>query len=188
MAVVYSVGHGARPLDEFIAVLSSAELELLVDVRRFPGSRRHPHFAREALEHSLPQHSIRYEWRGETLGGRRKPAPDSRHPAWRNDSFRAYADFMDTTTFRSALHQLEDEASAGARLAVMCAETLWWRCHRRLIADALTVDGFEVVHLIAPDQQQPHKPNEVMRIDEHGAPVYDLGVEAQLPLTDPPGF
>jgi uncharacterized protein (DUF488 family) len=185
MATVWTVGHGARSLDDFVDVLRSASLELLVDVRMFPGSRRHPHFSRDALERSLGGYGIAYDWRGEALGGRRKPAAASRHPAWRNDSFRAYADHMDTPEFRQALVRLEDEAGGGTRLAVMCAETLWWRCHRRLISDALTVDGIEVIHLLAPDQHQPHKLHEALRRDENGRPVYDVGVDAELPLVPP---
>lgn len=189
MATVWTAGHGARTLDDFIEVLRSASIELLVDVRMFPGSRRHPHFARGSLEASLERVGIRYDWRGEALGGRRKGAGRSRHPAWRNDSFRAYADHMDTPLFRDALEALENEAMGGTQLAVMCAETLWWRCHRRLIADALTLDGFEVVHLIAADKSGPHKLHGSVRADENGLPVYDVGGEAELPFTssDPGG-
>ena len=183
---IYTVGHGARPLDEFISTLRVGSTELLVDVRMFPGSRRHPHFSRESLEKALLEHGISYSWRGEALGGRRKGAAESRHPAWRNDSFRAYADHMDTDLFRTALGRLKEEAAAGATLAVMCAETLWWRCHRRLIADALTVDGVEVLHLIEETRPQPHKLNEALRVDEDGRPVYDLGSGGQLPLTPDP--
>jgi uncharacterized protein (DUF488 family) len=189
MTSVWTVGHGARELEGFIDVLRSARIELLVDVRMFPGSRRHPHFSRESLAASLHGIGIRYDWRGEALGGRRKGAEASRHPAWRNDSFRAYADHMDTPLFRDALAQLQDEATSGTRLAVMCAETLWWKCHRRLIADALTVHGYEVVHLITPDEHSPHKLHDALRTDDDGLPVYDVGVEAELPFTpsDPEG-
>jgi uncharacterized protein (DUF488 family) len=184
MPVVYTVGHGARGLDEFLAVLRSADIELLVDVRMFPGSRRHPHFSRETFERVLPESGIDYSWRGEALGGRRKGAAGSRHHAWRNDSFRAYADHMDTEPFGTALGSLEDEARSGKRLTVMCAETLWWKCHRRLIADALTIDGFDVVHLIGAEDHQPHKLHDAVRADEQGRPVYDVGVEPELPFSD----
>lgn len=181
--IVYTVGHGARPLAELISTLRSAEIELLVDVRRFPGSRRHPHFGRESLESALPKHGIAYEWRGESLGGRRKPVPGSRHHAWRNDSFRAYADHMGSDAFRSALDEIERDAEEGRRQAVMCSETLWWRCHRRLIADMLTLDDFCVVHLVN-DKQQSHPLHEALRVDEKGSPVYDMGVEAELPFLE----
>jgi uncharacterized protein (DUF488 family) len=185
MSTIFTVGHGARSLEEFLAVLRAASLGLLVDVRMHPGSRRHPHFSREALSHSLGEIGIDYDWRGEALGGRRKGAAHSRHFAWRNDSFRAYADHMDTPEFRSALDQLQREADSGTKLAVMCAETLWWKCHRRLIADALTVAGTEVVHLLGENDNQPHKLHEAIRTDENGLPVYDVGVEAELPLVEP---
>jgi uncharacterized protein (DUF488 family) len=180
MAIAYTVGHGARELEEFLAVLRSATIHLLVDVRMFPGSRRHPHFSKGSLEVALPGNGVRYSWRGEALGGRRKAAEKSRHFAWRNDSFRAYADHMDTELFRNALKELEGEAASGTRLAVMCAETLWWKCHRRLIADALALDGLEVVHLIGEHDHQPHKLHESVRLDEHGLAAYDVGVEPEL--------
>ncbi|HYP24552.1 MAG TPA: DUF488 domain-containing protein [Actinomycetota bacterium] len=184
MEPVFTVGHGTRTTEELAALLSGADATLLVDVRRFPGSRRHPHFAREALEESLPALGVEYDWRGEELGGRRSRTKDSatRHPAWRNDAFGAYADYMDTPEFRTALERLEAEARNGLRLAVMCAETLWWRCHRRLIADALALRGAEVVHLIQPGTTSVHPPNEWARLDDDRYPVYDVGVTGELPL------
>jgi len=182
--VVFTVGHGTRTSEELGDVLASAGVSLLVDVRRFPGSRRHPHFARESLEGSLQDLGIDYRWMGEELGGRRgsaKGAP-SRHPAWTNAAFRAYADHMDTEDFRAALSSLEDDARR-QQLAIMCAETLWWRCHRRLIADSLTVDGFRVVHLLGPAKQQPHVLHEAVRTDDLGRPVYDVGTDRELPLS-----
>lgn len=184
MARVFTVGHGTRSTEELAELLRAARVTLLVDVRRFPGSRRHPHFAREALEDSLPALGITYDWRGEELGGRRSRKGDgaSRHPAWRNDAFGAYADYMDTPEFRSALERLEAEATAGTSLAVMCAETVWWRCHRRLIADALVLHGFEVVHLMGPDTSSTHPVNEWARPGDDGYPIYDVGVTGELPL------
>jgi uncharacterized protein (DUF488 family) len=181
---VFTVGHGTRTTDELVELLRDGDVTSLVDVRRFPGSRRHPHFAREVLAESLPPLGVDYDWRGEELGGRRSRKKDgtSRHPAWRNDAFGAYADYMDTTDFRRALERLEAEARGGARLAVMCAETLWWRCHRRLIADALALRGTEVVHLIQPGTSSPHPPNEAARLGDDGYPVYDVGVTGELPL------
>lgn len=179
-AVVFTVGHGNRPLDELIAVLRDAEVEVLVDVRRFPGSRRHPYFARESLETSLPEAEINYEWWGETLGGRRKPASDSPNVVWRNDSFRAYADHMGSEEFRAALQQIQDRAGT-SRQAVMCAETLWWRCHRRLIADALVARGLAVVHL-GMGRDDDHRLNESARVADDGRLVYDVGVTPPLEL------
>lgn len=173
MVQVFTVGHGTRSLTELVAVLKDKEVEVVVDVRRFPGSRRHPHFARDSLEQALPAVGIRYEWWGATLGGRRKLDPNSRHPAWRNDAFRGYADHMDSAEFRNALGELERRAAA-IRQAVMCAETLWWRCHRRLIADALVADGFGVVHL-GLGRDDAHKLNKAARRDGQGLLAYDLG-------------
>lgn len=179
MTQVFTIGHGTRTEDELVAVLAGAGIDVLVDVRRFPGSRRHPHFAREAMEHWVPAAGIAYEWWGETLGGRRKPAPDSPNVAWRNDSFRAYADHMASDEFRAALRQLEQRATT--HQAVMCAETLWWRCHRRLIADALVADGLEVVHL-GMGRDDRHELNETARVDDAGVLVYDLGATQQMDL------
>ena len=184
MTTVFTVGHGTRTTEELAGILKEAGVELLVDVRRFPGSRRHPHFSKEALAVSLPALGIAYEWRGEELGGRRSRKKDgtTRHPAWRNDAFAGYADYTDTQPFRDALEALEKEA-AGTAIAVMCAETLWWRCHRRLIADALVARGNEVVHLVQPGKSAPHPLNEFARPGPDGYPVYDVGVTGELPLT-----
>lgn len=183
MTTVYTVGHGTRTTEELAEVLRAAGVTRLVDVRRFPASRRHPHFARAALEVTLPELGVAYEWRGEELGGRRtrrEVAGPTRHPAWRNEGFRYYADYMDTPGFRAALAEVERVAAAQA-LAVMCAETLWWKCHRRLISDALVVDGLDVVHLIGPGESQPHKLHPALRVED-GRPVYDVGETGTLGL------
>lgn len=147
-----TVGHGARTTEQLTAVLVDGGVGLLVDVRRFPGSRRHPHLSRERLAAEL---STPYEWWGDDLGGRRKPVAETRHPEWRNQSFQAYADWMDTPVFQAALDRLLARA-AETPTAVMCSETLWWRCHRRLIAEAATRRGVEVVHLLDVGKAQPH--------------------------------
>ena len=175
MTTIFTVGHGTRTSEELVEALRDGGVELLVDVRRYPGSRRNPHFSREALQKWLPQHGIEYDWRGETLGGRREHEnPNTRHPSLRHKAFRGYADYMDTPEFRDAIRELEKEAG-DTTLAIMCAETLWWKCHRRMISDALHAQGSEVVHLIKPGTRNAHKPIEEMRIDEEGWPVYDLG-------------
>jgi uncharacterized protein DUF488 len=129
---IWTVGHGARPVEDLMGDLERAGVRRLVDVRTAPGSRRHLQFGRDVLEAALRPHGIAYEWRKD-LGGFRRPRPDSPHHAIRNDAFRGYADHMDTQEFRSALAWLE-ETSAGVPTAVMCAESVWWRCHRRMIA------------------------------------------------------
>ena len=182
--VVFTVGHGTRSLDELTAILKGADVERLVDVRRFPGSKRNPQFSRESLERDLPPSGITYDFRGDRLGGRRTSSATgySRHPAWRVKGFRNYADFMDTDEFAGAIADIEDEVRAEIRLCIMCAETLWWRCHRRLIADALVMRGVEVVHLLGPDETMPHRLHKAARPDERNLPVYDSGFTGHLPL------
>jgi uncharacterized protein (DUF488 family) len=182
--VVFTVGHGRRSLGELTAILRTATIDRLVDVRRFPGSKRNPQFARESLERDLPRLGITYDFRGDQLGGRRGASSTgmSRHPAWRVQGFRNYADYMDTPEFAEAVDELETEVRAGLRLCLMCAETLWWRCHRRLIADALVMRGTEVVHLLGPDERVPHQLHEAARPDERNLPVYDSGFTGHLPL------
>lgn len=176
---VFTIGHGARTLDELVETLAESGVLRLVDVRRFPGSRRHPDFSRASLERALPAAGLEYEWAGEALGGRRRASRTSRHIAWRVEGFRGYADWMDGEVFRRALSALESEART-TRLAVMCAETLWWQCHRRMIADFLALHGFDVVHLLGPGKSQPHVINPQLRVDPEGRPVYDVGVTPQL--------
>lgn len=131
----------------------------LWDVRRYPGSRRYPHFSRDALEQSLPAIGIAYEHVAE-LGGRRKPQPDSPNRAWKNASFRAYADHMATDEFRAGMAEVL-EAARSRRVAVMCSETVWWRCHRRLLADHLElVEGEVVEHLFPGGRRYPHAATE----------------------------
>jgi uncharacterized protein (DUF488 family) len=152
----FTVGHGARTADELVAVLRSAEVARVIDVRRYPGSRRHPQFGRDALAADLPGSGVDYEWWGDDLGGRRPPADPTRHPEWRDAGFRGFADYMDTKPFHDALQRLLTAAASGRPLAIMCAETLWWRCHRRLIADAAVARCADVRHLLAVGKVQPH--------------------------------
>ncbi|HEY2300321.1 MAG TPA: DUF488 domain-containing protein [Acidimicrobiales bacterium] len=177
---LYTVGHGNRSLDDLAVILAEGNVGRLADVRRFPGSRRHPHFSREALEAELPARGVDYEWWGEALGGRRSPEPDSRHPAWRDAGFRGYADHMDGAEFRQTLTGLLAAAAGERVVAVMCAEILWWRCHRRLIADASVVRGTPVIHLLASGRSQSHPRNAALRVGADGWPVYDVGVDRPL--------
>lgn len=142
---VWTIGHSTRTGDEFRALLAAFDIELLADVRRFPGSRRLPQFSTERLAADLAEVGIAYCWLPH-LGGRRRPMPGSVNVGWRHPAFRAYADYLQTEEFAQGLFELLMLAE-GLRTAVMCAELLWWRCHRRLIADVLTTLGVEVLHI-----------------------------------------
>ena len=151
---VYTVGHSTKTITEFLALLSRYGIEALADVRRFPASRKHPHFDREPLAASLETAGMEYLPLPE-LGGRRRPTPDSPNKAWRNDSFRGYADHMDSEEFRAGAGRLLDCARA-RRTAFMCSEVLWWRCHRALVSDFLKARGVTVIHILGPDKSAEH--------------------------------
>lgn len=154
-AAVYTIGHSTRTADEFAALLPGHGVVQLADVRAFPASRRLPHFNLDALAAHLQQHDIAYRHFG-ALGGRRAPRPDSVNSAWQHESFRGYADYMATPAFQAALDELLIYAKAGPT-AIMCAEALWWQCHRRLIADALVARRVPVVHIMTGDRAEPHE-------------------------------
>jgi uncharacterized protein (DUF488 family) len=172
---IYSVGHGARTLDDFLATLAAAGIGAVVDVRSFPGSRRHPQFGKEAFAPSLRQRGLEYHWEPR-LGGRRKAGPrPSPNPAWQVDAFRNYADYLDTPEFAAGLGALLDIAGK-TPTAFMCAETHWSQCHRRILSDKLWSLRHDVVHLISPTRQDPHHPPPFLRID--GAHLrYDLHID-----------
>jgi uncharacterized protein (DUF488 family) len=173
---IYSIGHGTRSLEGLIALLSEGGIRVLIDVRLFAGSRRHPQFGGETLEAGLSESGTRY-LHLPALGGRREPRADSPHRALRVAAFRGYADHMDSEEFAQGYERLTALARE-SRTAFMCAETLWWRCHRRLIADRLAVDGWNVTHLLAPGKRERHVLWDAARtIDGHL--VYDAGT---LPL------
>jgi uncharacterized protein (DUF488 family) len=176
------VGHGTRPLTGFLELLKGAGVELVVDVRTAPGSRRHPHFGRGPLEEALRAAGIDYEWRRD-LGGWRRARPNSRHTALRADGFRGYADHMETDAFREALAWLARQG-AETRTTFMCSESLWWRCHRRMIADALLVAGHEVGHLLEGGRIQPHRLSPAARVHD-GVLVYDVDEPGQGRLLEP---
>ena len=177
---IWTIGHSTRDIDEFISLLMENEVKLLVDVRAWPGSKRYPQFNRDALAESLNAHGIRYEHFPE-LGGKRKSKPDSRNTAWRNASFRGYADYMETQQFRTGVERLLAFARSGGlgsrrnerdgweavtpcRTAIMCAEAVWWRCHRSLIADYLKARGVEVLHVLGANKVEPHPYTSAARI------------------------
>jgi uncharacterized protein (DUF488 family) len=145
-SIVWTVGHSSRPLEAFLRLLERYGIKAVADVRRFPGSRRQPQYGQAALPRSLAEGGIDYHWLP-ALGGRRRPRTDSPNTAWRNASFRGYADYIDTPQFEEGLAQLL-ALVARAPTAVMCAEAVWWRCHRALIADVLCVRGIEVFHIL----------------------------------------
>jgi uncharacterized protein (DUF488 family) len=151
---IFTVGHSVHELDEFVGLLRQHSIGLLVDVRQYPRSRRVPHFNSEALETSLPAAGIDYLHMRE-LGGRRQPRPDSVNDGWENDQFRGYADHMETEEFAAALSRLESLAREKPT-AIMCAEAQWWRCHRRLVSDALLVRGWRVRHIGSDGRVEGH--------------------------------
>ncbi|HKC20100.1 MAG TPA: DUF488 domain-containing protein [Candidatus Dormibacteraeota bacterium] len=163
MTTVFTIGHSTRSLEELIELLRHHRIELLVDVRTVPASRRMPHFAKTALERSLPAHGIAYRHMPE-LGGLRKPKRDSTNTGWRNVSFRGYADYMQTDEFWRAISDLE-ELAAKQRVAIMCAEAVPWRCHRSLIADALAARGNEVRHISGMQEPSVHRVTPFARVE-----------------------
>jgi uncharacterized protein (DUF488 family) len=177
---IYTIGHGNRPLDELVSLLRVNGIEALVDVRAFPGSRRHPHFGRSELETSLPAAGVSYLWEGKALGGRRRARADSPHVAMRNDSFRAYADHMESDEFRQGVERLL-ELAAGARPAIMCAERLPWQCHRYMISDYLVAHGIEVLHVIDASAPRSHALRAEARLSG-GSLIYDGGSQPGLDL------
>jgi uncharacterized protein (DUF488 family) len=152
---IWTIGHSTRKIDDFISLLEENGIKLLADVRMFPGSKRYPQFGREALAKALTERGIRYEHFPE-LGGRRKAKPESKNTAWRNTSFRAYADYMETDEFRNGIARLVKLAEEAGPTAIMCAEAVWWRCHRSLISDYLKVCGVEVLHILDRNKAEPH--------------------------------
>jgi uncharacterized protein (DUF488 family) len=146
MATIHTIGHSTREWLEFVSVLRAHGIHTLVDIRSFPMSRRLPHFNRENLERELPGAGIQYVWLKELGGRRKRETPESQNVALRNDSFRNYADYMLTSEFKRAVERLLDIAALGA-VAIMCAERVYFRCHRMLVSDYLTLHGHKVLHI-----------------------------------------
>lgn len=167
---LYTIGHSTREIGEFIALLRGNGIANLVDIRRYPGSRRYPQFGSESLKWSLEGAGITYRHAPE-LGGRRSPAADSPNTAWRNLQFRGYADYAATPEFQDGLERLIRE-SAASRTSVMCAEAVPWRCHRMLLADNVVARGIEVFHIIGPGEPKPHTLNPRARRGPEGELVY----------------
>lgn len=151
---IWTIGHSTADMDHFLDILRRQRIEIVVDVRHYPGSRHVPHFGKQPLRRSLAEAGIRYEHLVE-LGGRRRVRPDSHNTAWRSAAFRGYADYMETDDFRQAVDELL-RIARGGRTAIMCAEALWWRCHRSMIADYLKADGYTVLHIGSDGKVQEH--------------------------------
>lgn len=175
---IFTIGHSTRTLDELLQLLRQHGIVQLADVRSYPGSRRLPHFGRAALETGLPALGVAYRWMP-GLGGRRPLRPDSPHRGWRVDGFRAYADHMQTPEFAAARDELEVWASR-APTAFMCAEAWFRKCHRQLLADALVVRGWEVLHVSSPAVPEPHRLTRFARRAADGHLVYPA--DGELPL------
>jgi len=175
---VLTIGHSTRTLEELLALLAEHGVRLLVDVRRFPASRRHPHFSGPALAAALGAKGVGYRHQAD-LGGRRAARPDSVNLGWRNEGFRGYADHMATDAFGAALARLAAEPGP---VAIMCAEAVPWRCHRQLIADALLARGVPVTHLLGPGRAQEHRLTKGARLEPDGRVVYPgrAGPQARL--------
>jgi uncharacterized protein (DUF488 family) len=175
---IYTVGHSTREADELLALLETADVELVADVRRFPSSRRHPQFNSTQMEKWLNDAGLGYIHLP-NLGGRREPVPGSVNAGWHERAFQGYADHMATPEFKAALADLETKAR-GATTAIMCAESVWWRCHRRLVADALVVRGWRVEHLGLGESPRPHELTDFAVVGDDGAVTYP---PQQLTLT-----
>jgi uncharacterized protein (DUF488 family) len=170
MPPVFTAGHSTRPVEELLALLAEHGVTTLVDVRRYPASRRHPQFSRDALAASLTGAGILYVHEPD-LGGRRNARPDSPHTAWRVKAFRGYADYMETPEFQAALDRLILRAQHET-VSILCAEALPWRCHRRLISDALVARGITVLHILGPHRADPHELDPNARLLPGGRLLY----------------
>ena len=172
-ARIWTIGHSTRSADAFLALLQANAIDALADVRTIPRSRRYPHFGRELLDPRLGEEGIEYRHFA-ALGGLRKPRADSTNGAWRNEAFRGYADHMLTPEFRGAVDELLDFGSR-RNVAVMCAEALWWQCHRMLLSDALVARGVDVRHIMSQrggSTLQPHRLTPFAQVRADGQVVY----------------
>lgn len=176
---IRTFGHGTLSQEEFVRIVRRAGIERVVDIRSYPGSRRNPQFGREAMESWLPDAGIDYSWIRE-LGGRRRPRRDSRHTSLRHEAFRAYADYMEGAEFARGIDELLGLATRES-CAIMCSESVWWRCHRRLVADHLVlVEGLEVLDLMHDGRQGPHPVTPGVR-EHEGVLIYDQDPGSESP-------
>ena len=178
---IWTIGHSTRAIDNFVSLLEENGIKLVADVRSLPGSKRHPQFNRETLAESLKEHGIGYEHFPE-LGGRRKVKKESNNTAWRNASFRGYADHMETEEFRTGVERLLNLANKVGPSAIMCAEAVWWRCHRSLIADYLKARSHRIFHIQSATKAEEHPFTSAARIVNGKLSYRAPLVEAELPL------
>jgi uncharacterized protein (DUF488 family) len=174
--VIWTIGHSTQSIDELIGLLQAHAVRLLVDVRTIPYSRRNPQFNTDALARGLADAGLKYSHLP-ALGGRRRASADSVNLGWRNTSFRGYADYMQTDSFRKGLRELVRLAEA-ARTVIMCAETVPWRCHRSLIADALVSQGYEIRHILAATKAEHHALTSFARV-ENGRLTYPKPIDLE---------
>ena len=176
--IIWTIGHSTRTIDDFIDMLKSFRIDLVIDVRSYPGSRRYPQFNKEALEISLKTNKIQYVHIKE-LGGRRKPNPNSKNTIWRNDAFKGFADYMATDDFKKGVEQLQSVARQ-QRTAFMCSEAVWWRCHRSLISDYLKSIGWTVMHIMSIDKAEEHPYTSAARIVNGKLRYWEDSVSGEL--------
>lgn len=171
---IWTIGHSTRTAAEFEQLILAHNIKTIVDVRTYPVSRRFPHFNQKVLSEQLAKVGVAYHHLP-SLGGMRKPSPNSKNTAWRNASFRGYADHMETENFRKGIVELT-ELAAHSATAFMCAESVWWKCHRSLISDYLKANGHEVIHILAPKKTEVHPYTSAARIVDG-----ELSYEGLLP-------
>jgi uncharacterized protein (DUF488 family) len=179
MTRIWTIGHSTLTIEEFVNALQAHGIKLVADVRLLPGSKRYPQFNKEELAKSLKDCGINYEHFSE-LGGRRRPKKNSRNTAWRNEAFRGYADHMETAEFVRGIMRLREITERDGATAIMCAEAVWWKCHRSLIADYLKTQGTEVIHIIDANKSEPHPFTSAAKIVD-GKLDYS-GAEQELPM------
>ncbi|WP_304344667.1 DUF488 family protein [Chryseobacterium koreense] len=162
MKTIFTIGHSNHPFEKFLEILKSFKIQVLADIRRYPGSRKYPQFNKDSLQMTLPENGIEYV-HFEDLGGRRKVQPNSKNTAWRLDAFRAYADYMETESFKKAIKELEKIATK-KRVCFMCSEAVWWSCHRSLVSDYLKTEGWNVQHIMGIGKSSEHPYTKAARI------------------------
>lgn len=169
--IIYTIGHSTRTAEEFIAILKSFGIKTVADIRSYPGSRRFPQFNKENLKFLLKTNGIEYIHM-QDLGGRRKVKKDSHNNRWKNDSFRGYADYMESEEFTNAAGELEKIAMQQP-VAYMCSEAVWWRCHRSMVSDWLKAKGWKVMHIMSADKAQEHPYTQAARVSGNKVYYFD---------------